>query len=214
MTTNTLKQLVESLVSQVLNEVSTTESYRMSADQNFDMSFEEWFASMGGMDEIIREFDIDVGDTYYWVKDEIEDENDEEAFEELAREELLTDLGNSFYDWASKWTSFEYPLELYRCVSLDSPESLKFDQLGISWSTDESSAECHWGYSLGTSNYTLVIEVGLDDIDQEATIGHNMHPSLGESEQEVTLLSGRRVMVKSIIPPGARWIDVEKPGVI
>jgi len=206
-----LKQLIESLVCEVLHEVNSNERFRKSNDQSFDMSFEEWFSSLGGMEEILSEYDISFDD-YYWLRDELEDEDDEEAFEKLAVERVYEELENSFYDWSSKWTSFDYPLTLYRCISLDKPGALKYKQLGVFWSDDYDSAECHWGHGAG-EKYIVVIEVELDDIDQGATMYHNMHPSLGETEKEVTLHSGRSVIVKSIIHPDGREEEIEKVAV-
>jgi hypothetical protein len=183
------------------------EGVQIIFEELFERGFDEWLQSIGGIDKVIDEYNIDLGDTYYYLKDDMEDEDNEEEFEEKAQEALLSELENLYYDWQYKYSNIKFPLKLYRCIALKSLEDLDTKNLGVFWSDKIESAECHW--TKGGESYIVSVLVNEDDIDENATTWHNMYPSLGETEQEINLLPGRNITIVGILGPDNEWQEVK-----
>jgi len=180
-----------------------------------NLTFDKWLKIMGGIEEFLSMVDISIDEYAYGIKeDDYEDDdgnNDEEAYKEALLEAANERLEEAFDDWIYKYDDLKFPLELYRCVALPGFEKLDTKKLGIYWSDDLRSAECHWGGKGDT--YTLKTRIKETQIDWESTLEINMHPSLGEDEQEIRLREGTPLTIESYQKDGDKdWVKTRIKG--
>jgi hypothetical protein len=171
-------------------------------------TFEEWLNKMGGVDGFLYQYNDNIYERYDYLLSEAPDGVNEEVW---LREQVTDSLRERYEKWMSKYYSLQFPLTLFRCVTLNSdPNKIpEFPNTGIYWTDDESSAQCHWGdFGSGMVEYTLAIEVNSDDIDWERTLEQNMNVAVGDDEQEITLKKNRRVHLIGIKPAGESWEKV------
>lgn len=138
-------------------------------------------------------------------EDELTKEDRLEAGQELF-DEIWNEFEDEFYDKAN-WSNGR--LLGYRCIGLDESklkkfiDSLKkgkylkgFTGVGIFFSWDEKSAECHWGE--GNTYVTVVAEIPVSSIDFKGTAYAVMSPSTGREEREVRVKGGAKIFVTEI----------------
>lgn len=165
---------------------------------------------MGGTWGVAREYDIDLFEAFQHVEQSLPEGIPDNQIEVEIHEEFYRSLKEKYQDWMDKYYSFEYPLRLYRCVTLHkNVESIQeFPNTGVYWTDREENAECHRGdFSKSMIPYTLACEVTVDDIDWERTLWSNMHYSIGDLEQEITLKPNRRIHLVGIQGEGP-WEQV------
>lgn len=171
-------------------------------------TFEQWLSSMGGVDGVFYHDSTDMYERYDYLLSDAPEGVNEEVW---LREEITNVLRQKYQDWLDKYYSLEFPLTLFRCVTLHkNPDQIpEFPNTGIYWTDDESYAECHWGeFGPDMEKYTLAIEVNNTDIDWERTINQNMNVSVGDDEQEITLKQNQRVHLIGMKPAGGSWEQV------
>lgn len=174
------------------------------------VSFEQWLEAVGGW----RGFDSIFG--HDWAEPYLEEaeQNDPgiEGSELLAaaREIAAQDMENRLRDWQYKYEAhLQFPLKLYRAVTLSDRNALNTEGIGIYWTDSESHAQAHWGHGHGGHVYVICAEITEDAIDWPNTIIANMHPSLGEDEQEIRLHPGARVRLVGFRKKPFGWGEVE-----
>lgn len=185
----------------------------LSLDQ---MTYENWLkavdtkhpADLGDWEEYVSDQDLGVNESDF--EDDDEDLLDEGEEAQSAEDKYLEARGeayggyikNRFDDWVWKYKSWKFPLTLYRAVCLKDYSELKRDALGTDWSDEKASAQCYHSHlKSGEALFTIVAEVGKDDIDWVVAMVNNLNPSFGEDEQEVNLLLGRKVKVVKVETP-------------
>lgn len=82
-------------------------------------------------------------------------------------------------------------------------EMIQYEGVGIYWSWDENSAECHWG--TGGPSVTLHGVINKSNVDWEGTLYANMFPSLGDEEKEVRLIEGTQFELEGIQYDEKTW---------
>jgi hypothetical protein len=115
---------------------------------------------------------------------------------------------DTLYRELSEAEELDGQIVIHRCVQVKDPlvyvdkikGALPFSRytgLGIYWTWDERSAECHDAYGSG---YPIILTglVDLDDIDLARTVVANMIPGSGEQEREITLRKGAPIRVISL----------------
>lgn len=112
-------------------------------------------------------------------------------------------------------------LVVYRCLSIDNPDKFvfmtkrglldpEFSGLGVFWSWDIQTADCHWGTGIG--DLYIQARVPLSSINIRDTFLANMQPVTGVSEKEIRLKGGAEVGVvdfawKNREGPGFQWAE-------
>lgn len=99
-------------------------------------------------------------------------------------------------------------LVVHRCITVENPmkfiEDLEAGKktgkrkgMGIYWTWDFKTAECHWGTGRGLQ-VILTGLVGIASIDIPQTVLSNFQPSTGEEEKEVRLKEGAPVLITNV----------------
>ena len=160
-------------------------------------TFEGYLNAIGQTAEnLFYEYDVDILEYYGHLvdADEYEDGEDNPEYIEDVNNIAYFELEDKYMDWLYKYDNLEEPLTVYRAVTLpEDPEKIDIDNefkdhIGIYWTDSEKHAEPHWGRS--GEEYVLRAVVNKNNIDWFETIRVNMHPNLGEEEQEITLHNG------------------------
>ena len=159
----------------------------------------EFVRQNGGIEKLVDSF----GDN--WDRWEPWDPEDAKAFDALPEEEqqavrndnAYREIGQRYDDILDQHMSWDFPLIVYRVLTLPDIKNLKTKGLGVYWSWDEDAAEAHWGYGQGSGSveYTLKAQVQEGDIDWKGTIWANLDPSIGEDEKEIRLRKGARPLL-------------------
>ena len=185
------------------------------------LAFDEWVESKGGMENVMRLFG--GTESFEWILSEVTDEvkeeygvEDEEKNEEIIveryDERVSEELARKFQDWMYKYKHLlQFPLRVYRAVTLSDVNSLETDGIGVYWTDSPSHAIAHWGqYEKGQTVYVIEGFVEEDAVDWDAMLEANMHPSLGDDEQEIRLKTGAKIVLdgyrKDVRSFGARGV--------
>ena len=78
-------------------------------------------------------------------------------------------------------------------------QNITLKPVGIYWSYDEHSADCHWGkYEGDTVRVTLKARITPGIVDWRSTMRLQLDPSTGDEEKEVRLIEGARLVITEI----------------
>ena len=92
----------------------------------------------------------------------------------------------------------KWPLPIFRCIAVDSPEAIDTTHVGTSWTYNADSAEPYYGkYGPGRGIYVLVAQVRPDQVNWLETIAMNMMPN--DTECEVTVKEGEHIEILGIM---------------
>jgi RNA:NAD 2'-phosphotransferase (TPT1/KptA family)/GNAT superfamily N-acetyltransferase/2'-5' RNA ligase/8-oxo-dGTP pyrophosphatase MutT (NUDIX family) len=181
-------------------------------------SFNAWVKKNGGIAKILDMYDVDTAETYGSGLEEPENQADVKRYEKELHKRALADFQERYEHFIAEYQSWQFPMDVFRCISLPKPDSnagqqhlfpdtpqaqfqqglqaIKYNGVGIFWSWDENSAECHWGS--GGPNVTLHGIINKDNVDWEGTLYANMFPALGDDEKEVRLIEGTQFELEGI----------------
>ena len=191
MSTNTLKQLITLLAEQALSIVDQSSGPRVH-----NQRFSSWIKDEGGLEQLLKKYDVYPEDAYYWIREE---EQSDEEFEKAAFEYAENELEDNFNRWQLNYSRFNYPITLYRCVETpDDEKSINWNSLGVHWSLTVEKAVCQWGK--GGHEYVVTALVPEGAIDWALTVYHNVHPTLGDQEDEINLIEGSKIQVTELTP--------------
>jgi hypothetical protein len=171
--------------------------------------FDKWVEANGGIEGVMSMYDVDLDDTFNFMRDEFED--DEEGQQEYEKEALgrfKEEMEMAFDDWIASYAQ-DFPLELYRAICVNSIEDINFDAVGIYWTDVYESAECYYGQGEG-EQYTIKALAQDKNIDWDTTLNQNMHPRLGEDEREYTLKEGTKIKIIGVEDPDENFIEMER----
>jgi 2'-5' RNA ligase/GNAT superfamily N-acetyltransferase len=164
-------------------------------------NFDAFVKTQGGFDKLFSSIADNSSD---WDRYEPHGKFEQEEFESLTEEEqkqwiwdrAYADWGERYYDIISTHESWNWPLRVWRVVTLNSLRALKTKGIGIYWAYEEDAAEAHWGsFGDGSSEYTIEAQITEDAVDWESTILANLSPATGEDEKEITLNPGAPVKI-------------------
>lgn len=179
------------------------------------VNFQEWLRAVGGWDGLKSIFGHDWMEPYYEQAGEhcgdfkAGSPKQKKCWEETARELAEGDLEGALANWQYKYEAhLQFPLKLYRAVTLQDRNALNTEGIGIYWTDSESHAQAHWGHGNGQV-YVICAEITEDAIDWPNTIIANMAPSTGEDEQEIRLHPGARVRLVGFRKKPFGWGEVE-----
>jgi hypothetical protein len=148
------------------------------------------------------------------VKYDNPDKEEEELIDEIDarfREYVMDELAREYDDWIYKYETLQFPLRVYRAVTLTDIDSLQTEGIGIYWTDEPSRAIAHWGrYKQGEAVYIIEGIIEEDAVDWDGMLEANMHPNIGKDEQEIRLKPGAKIQLhgyrKGIKSFGARGI--------
>lgn len=177
--------------------------------------FEQFCKAHGGFAKLFSEI-ADYGSSDWEQHSEFFDPQEQEEFDALPDSEKEKVMERRAYeDWEQRYnqirlqhSNWSWPMKVWRCVTLKNIKELKTKGVGIYWSYVESSAEAHWGVGGGTP-YTLEAQITEDAVDWEATVYANLHPSIGNLENEICLKEGAPVKILQWQGPG--WQTWHRP---
>lgn len=193
--------------------VARLASLSLTASHGLPSTFDAWMRAQGGWDGLDNLWGPDWLSPYYYetAANDHGDEPDSdplERVEEDARELALYDLHNSYSEWMYKYDHLQFPLTVYRAVTVPSGRSIKTEDAGVYWTDQISCAIPHWG-DFGHPKVTLVGEIESSAVDWEGTLGANLDPSTGVDEQEIRLKPGAQVKIVRQTRKGPNWGDPE-----
>lgn len=172
-------------------------------------SFDQWLSDNDGFEGLNSSWGEWMETYYQWAAEDLGDLPDDEdhlkQVEEKAREFAEDELSNQYHEWMYKYRELQFPLMIYRALSINGLEDLKTDGVGVYWSDDPDCAVPHWGG--GAPTYVLEGEIQEDAVDWPSTLNVNMDPGTGEDEQEIRLKPGARVRVVRVKRLGERVSD-------
>ena len=154
-------------------------------------SWEEFVQYHGGPEGLQKILNLS---DYYAERITSAFEDDTEGMSDEERDEFLTNVvmnetRNRYQSIVSFFDGLNFPLEVYREITVPSLDSIKFDSIGVYWTWDENAAEAHWGQ--GSGRYVkFAAEINADIVDWDTSIMCNLDPSLGEEEKELRLFDG------------------------
>ena len=141
------------------------------------------------------------------------DEEEQEQFDALLDSEKEKAMMRRAYDdWEQRYseiwhthTQWDWPMKVWRCITLKDINQLKTKGVGIYWAYEEGAAEAHWAG--GGEPYTLEGQITENAVDWDGTVCANLSPSLGEDEKELRLKEGAPVKILRWQPPNAygKW---------
>ena len=176
-------------------------------------AFDKWIEKkFGNFAHFLVQYDVQ--DDYIYREDVFREdyETDEEyykATDKLRQSELndyVSEQEDRYYNWLEKYRSMTFPMNLYRVIkldaSLDQIENLNIDEafkngVGVYWTDGTGSMAAYWGHS-GGKDYTIRATVNEGDINWGATLYNNMHPALGDEEEEIQLERGTKILLTGI----------------
>jgi len=181
-------------------------------------SFNAWVKKSGGIWKVLDQYDVDTAETYGYGLEEPDDTPAaKKRYEKELGKRALADFQERYENLIAEYQSWQFPMDVFRCISLPSGENaqqqhlfpdtpqaklqqglqaIKYQGVGIYWSWDENSAECHWGS--GGPNVTLHGIINKNNVDWEGTLYANMFPALGDDEKEVRLIEGTQFELEGI----------------
>jgi 2'-5' RNA ligase/GNAT superfamily N-acetyltransferase len=173
-------------------------------------SFEAWVQQFGGIEKVLREYDVDMAESYGYDLEPPEDTPEaKQAYEEALYQRATADFEQRYDNYVAEHSSWEFPLDVFRCISLPKDpnpaqqhlfpgtpqaqfqqalQAIQYQGVGIYWAWEEKAAECHWG--TGGAHITLHAVVNEDNVDWDGTLYANMDPSIGDAEKEIRLKEG------------------------
>lgn len=169
-------------------------------------TFDEWINHIGGVSGYADSLHIDIEEQFDYLRDDLENPGNPQQLIEAVEETLREEYEN----WLDKYSSLQFPLTVFRCVTLNlDPDQIEeIPNVGVYWTDSESHAQCHWGnFDKGLAPHVLAAEINSDDIDWEKTIRQNMDIHVGRDEQELRLKPGRRIHLIGI-RAGGTWEKV------
>jgi hypothetical protein len=134
--------------------------------------------------------------------------------------EWIGERWDEFMREFSRATEIDELLVVHRCITVENPEkwveNLKADKprkverwkgddkivsmkksVGVFWTWDFKTAECHWSTGRGTQVIVTGL-VGISSIDIEDTVLANFRPSTGEEEKEIRLKDGAPILITNV----------------
>jgi hypothetical protein len=117
----------------------------------------------------------------------LENEAAEQGEENLAESEELRDIYDGFVQTFSSW---RFPITIWRAVKLGSIEDLDTTKLGVAWTFRENMAVPYAG--MGGEEFILRAKVPASSIDWDMTMELNLYGG----EDEVRLIEGAPVMLE------------------
>lgn len=179
------------------------------------VNFQQWLKAVGGWEGLKSIFGHDLMEPYYEQAGEhcgnfkAGSPKHKKCMEATARELAEGDLEVRFREWQYKYEAhLQFPLKLFRAVTLSDRSALTTKGIGIYWTDSESHAQAHWGHG-GGQVYVIAAEITEDAIDWPNTIIANMAPQTGEDEQEIRLHPGARMRLVGFRKKPFGWGDVE-----
>jgi len=182
---------------------------------NLIPTFDEWLKQAGGIKQVQYDYDVDLEERYYYLKESMTlDENDpeyEQELEDLQKQAFYEDIENQYDEFYGKYDRLNFPIEVFRCVSLpidpqEIEESWENKGVGIYWSDNENYAICHGGsYGGDHKEFIFSANVQINDVDWNATLHANMHPDLGTDEQEITLKEHISILLTGVKSPNPEY---------
>ena len=150
-------------------------------------TFVKYHGGIKGLSNILnfRDYAENIADVY---EDQMEGMSDEEKGEFLD-EKILQQTERRYDEVTDFFFSLNFPLEVYREITVPSLDNIKFDSIGVYWTWDEDAAEAHWGQGTGY-RVKFAAEINADIVDWDTSIMCNLDPSLGEDEKEIRLFDG------------------------
>jgi len=102
-------------------------------------------------------------------------------------------------DWIDEYKHMNFPLTLYRAISVPSDKDIDFKKLGIHWTTREESAQCYDSWKVEkpkeSRDFIVKAKVLKTDVNWVGTLAVNINPSFGKDEQEIVLIPGKKIKV-------------------
>jgi 8-oxo-dGTP pyrophosphatase MutT (NUDIX family)/ribosomal protein S18 acetylase RimI-like enzyme len=158
--------------------------------------FDTFLRMAGGLQNLVREFDEHYEE---WPQlQDVPPEQQQEKIDALAYQ----DLSQRFQNAVGEYWGWEFPMTIYREIHIPNIAALRLDHVGINWAYDENTAEAHWGGK--GDKWLLRGQIQENAINWFMTIYHNIWPSLGENEKEVTIKQGAKIELLGVMSRGDR----------
>ena len=166
-------------------------------------NFNAWVTkNFGNIDNVIREYDIDLSNYYSILPDHDAEDRDKQVIE------IVTDEMDRQYDeWLDFYYSLTFPLILYRAINIEAQsideianadDASFYNNVGVYWAHEEEWARVYWGNSTGHSTFIIKAEVNESDINWNETLYTNMYPILGEDEREIRIRENTKIHLVGI----------------
>ena len=161
------------------------------------------------LDSAKKEIDWSSGFGEYYeerAKDELGEDAEQSAIDARVNEMVMDDLEEKYEErmwnmmhWVNKfpvWRALQVQREK---TPQETIQNITLNPVGIYWSYDEQSADCHWGkYEGETVRVTLKARITPGIVDWRSTMRLQLDPSLGDEEKEVRLIEGARLIITEI----------------
>lgn len=151
------------------------------------------------------------GETYrYYAKSELYGDGDYEGgnqrdIERSAMRIMKEKMENQLYEKIWQYENLQDPIRLYREITINGnsfeeiQRNIELKRVGTSWTWKEDFACAHWGnFGNGYQKIVLYTELPSSNINWEYTLILNLHPSLGEDEQEIKVHEGQPITISKI----------------
>ena len=122
--------------------------------------------------------------------------------------EDIKNIEDNYNDWKQRHESYMYPLTIYRAIILKDISDIDYNNIGTYWTPDIDYAK-PYNVSGGDNKYILIARVNKDDINWGETLMKNVS-SIGEDENEITLLKNKNILIQYIIDANNKKIKVNK----
>jgi GNAT superfamily N-acetyltransferase len=150
-------------------------------------SFEQFCKKHGGFLKLFNDIADPSSDwEQYGMYYDNEEQEQFDALPDSEKEEVMQ--RRAYEDWEYRYddmrqrhASWNWPLKVWRCITLNSIRQLKTKGVGVFWAYDESA------------------------VDWESTIYANLSPALGEEEKEIRLKEGAPVKILRWQDPTNKW---------
>lgn len=83
---------------------------------------------------------------------------------------------------------------IYRCISVKNPQEINLNKIGISWSFEESGADCYQGYGGGKYIQLTGMLQNPSDIDVDSSVLYYLIPHY-RREKEIRLKPGASIQI-------------------
>jgi hypothetical protein len=175
-------------------EILSPETFKTASILSGFPDWQQFLNRFGGIKKLVQSYDSfeQFSDSMGW-----EPWFNEEQFNaatptqqsEMVYEHAEAELEARFKDLEAKHQNWQWPLSVYRGISLNRITDVNLSKLGVYWAWDEHAAEAHWGLS-GVGTYVFRALITERDVDWMQTMFANLWPSLGEEEKEIRLKEG------------------------